>query len=219
MAVYDNIDNYIETLKKALEKANKIKEIGNIRLVQKPFEELFRNIEYMSLQVRYDARQLPIERAEKVSESIILEATQHFGYGGEVTKEGWIRLVLPPVLNRRYRKNGNIEQYRNTLYMILNALIKEQKIKGVFADQTVIFKHVVHDMKTSADADNVENKAVLDAVATFLLKDDAFSCIDYYSCASLDTETFLVVYIVPREQSADWFAKYRNSHENLLTTP
>lgn len=219
MVVYDNIDNYIETLKKALEKANKIKEIGIIRLIQKPFEELLKTVEYMSLQLRYDARLMPIENASLVSENITLEVTKQFGYGGEITKEGWIRLALPPVLTgRKYKKS--VEQYRETLYRILYSIKKESinkyKLQGRLNKQTVILKHIYGEINPSLDADNVESKAVIDAVATYFLMDDALSCIDYYACSTPQNDAFLVVYIVPRDQTNQWITAYRNINEELL---
>jgi len=190
--------------------------------IEKEIRKFQNDTEYLAINARYLARSMPSENAQSNSERVTADAALAFGYGGELTDlEKWLRFALPPILSKRqYKKRGNIECFRGMIFCILDRFWKEDvKANGTreyMSDCVVVFKHVANPKEKTRDYDNLETKVVLDAISTLFLVDDSMKYIDLYECSCPGDESFLAVYLVPRDRFADWFITYRNKPENLL---
>lgn len=143
------------------------------------------------------------------------EAAALDGYGCEMTKEGFVRAVLPPLLKRRegYAKAGKSE-WNHVLRSILSPRAFPSSETPTYKNAVIIFKHIRSSDAPAQDYDNLEKKCVLDMVNDYYLEDDRMQFIDVYECCSPGETNFLVIYIVPQKEFRAFMDAYKDRREN-----
>jgi hypothetical protein len=179
------------------------------------------DLEYLAVQMRYETRFLPHERAFEDSKLVTANVACDLGYGIETTSEGWLRIVLPPLLaKRKNKKRSTLEQFRGMVHIMLDSFKKQQfeqyGLHGYLSDRVVIFKHITDPSENAKDYDNQEIKVVLDEICTFYLVDDSMKYIDLFQCSQSGETSFLVVYLIPQDHFVSWIKTYRDMPEKLL---
>lgn len=144
------------------------------------------------------------------------------GYTAERTKEGWLRVTLPALIHRKKITPTSRMLYWNTAEKLLKPLYQAEFEKtGEFRyqkDCVVILKHVLSPTDRATDYDNRERKVAIDVVAMFFLYGDSMKNIDLYECSGEGEDSFLTLYVVPKNEFADWLKSHKNLSEKLQKT-
>ncbi len=184
----------------------------------KRWEKLQAEVVVLSLAVREHNVFLRYEsEGEEISDPTF-EAAALQGYGCEMTSEGFIRAVLPPLLKRR---EGYASAGKSEWNHLLRAILSPRSFPStetIFKNAVVIFKHIRTPEAPAQDYDNLEKKCVLDRVKDYYLEDDRMQFIEVYECCSSGETNFLVVYIVPQADFRLFMETYKNQCEYRLNS-
>ena len=169
--------------------------------------------EVLTLYLREKDKFLSYYAEEKGILDPIAGAISECGYGCEITNEGFIRAVLPPLLRRKSTNAGSWKKiFSSQLQAIVEPLYRafrtaDKDVK--FSDAVVVFKHIKTLSAREQDYDNIEKKFVLDMFKAYFLEDDCMQMIDVFECFQQEDSNFLVVYIIPKISFADFLSLYR----------
>ncbi len=120
------------------------------------------------------------------------------------TTEGWFCVRIPFLLPKK--EEGSASYIRGILYPALRNFFKE-KDPIRYTESVMIFRHVYDEGRPERryrDHDNIEVNMVSDAVAMYVLSDDAPPCCDHFYCSAASTQERTEVYVVPAEDFTQW---------------
>lgn len=170
------------------------------------------------------ARQLPVytgnPHAYKSVEQIMAKNT---GIRVGFTDEGWFGAVIPALLPKK-GKSGSVDYLRDNMYQAMGKFFRgKQPVR--YTDCVIVFRHIYkrdRPERQYRDHDNIEINTVVDAIAFYVLMDDApLRCFHYY-CSAPGDENATEVFVVPQSEIAAWILNAKSYdgsgvalHENL----
>ena len=175
---------------------------GSVKSFDEYLQKLQNETELLVLSTRemsFESGSLPpLEVNDSITDAFVQE-----GYGVEFTKQGYLRAVLPPLINRRSQMSGaGIKVLTHTLKTIFHSfyLAHEQDdlLKKIFQDSVVVYKFISERKSANRDYDNLERKSVLDALKADFLADDCMKIIDVFECYQTGDSNYLVLYVIPK---------------------
>lgn len=149
------------------------------------------------------ARELPCYTGHPTAKTQVLaQATQEHGI--VVSNTPWFCITLPVLLPRK--EHGSSEFLRRPLYHAL-ALYFRQHDRPTFTDCVLCFVHTYpYDRPERAyrDHDNIELNAVADAIALFVMYDDAPLLCSHFYCSQIGEKECTRVFVIPRKSFVAW---------------
>lgn len=149
------------------------------------------------------ARELPCYTGHPTAKTQVLaQATQEHGIA--VSNTPWFCITLPVLLPRK--EHGSSEFLRRPLYHAL-ALYFRQHDRPTFTDCVLCFVHTYpYDRPERAyrDHDNIELNAVSDAIALFVMYDDAPLLCSHFYCSQRGEKEYTRVFVIPRKSFVAW---------------
>lgn len=151
------------------------------------------------------ARNLPVNSNRPNAHADITEIVQcavpvDVGF----TAEGWFLIRMPSLLPKKeFSSRSYIRAY---LYPALQRFFADREPVR-YEDAVLIFRHVYDRSRPERemrDHDNIEVNTVADAIALFVLKDDAPTCCSHYYCSQAGAADYTQVYVVPRADFPQW---------------
>lgn len=129
------------------------------------------------------------------------------------TIEGWFCLRIPALLPKK--EDGSAAYIRSYLYPVMQHFFSY--VPPVrYTDCVLIFRHVYsrdRPERQYRDHDNIEVNMVTDIVALYVMPDDApMKCCHYY-CSAAGESDRTEVYVVPRDEFAQWLILEKNIPE------
>lgn len=121
------------------------------------------------------------------------------------TDEGWFSLRFPRMLPKK--EKGGIDYIRGILYPALQRFF-ENEYPVRFNNCVIIYRHVYDRSvpeRQYRDHDNVETNEVTDAVALFVMTDDAALICQHHYCSAVGSQERTEVYVVPEEDFIKWY--------------
>ena len=122
------------------------------------------------------------------------------------TEQGWFSLRLPRLPPKKQK--GSKNYLRGILYPALTQYFSCHDIEVI--DPCVIIYRHVYDASIPErryfDHDNIEVKFVTDAVAMYVMKNDAPQNCCHFHCSASGTEDRTEVYVVPTAEFMQWWA-------------
>ena len=149
------------------------------------------------------ARELPCYTGRPTAKAQVLaQAAQEHGI--VVSSAPWFCVTLPVLLPRK--EHGSCEFLRRPLYHTL-ALYFRQHDRPTFTDCVLCFVHTYpYDRPERAyrDHDNIELNAVADAIAMFVMHDDAPLLCSHFYCSQMGEKECTRVFVIPRGSFVTW---------------
>lgn len=121
------------------------------------------------------------------------------------TDEGWFSVRFPRMLPKK--EKGGIEYIRGLLYPALHRFFRNE-FPTRFRDCVIIYRHVYDGSvpeRKFRDHDNIETNEVTDAIALFVMTDDAPLVCQHHHCSVVGPEERTEVYVVPEEDFIKWY--------------
>lgn len=165
--------------------------------------EAARRAEWIALRLRHLVYTLPHTRKwdylPKASDTMGIKIEQ---------REGMYKITLPGLMPKRKSSRG-IEYLIDPLMAALEQHVKEHGVMR-FPHYTVCFV-MVYDRtlptRRVRDYDNLELKAVLDAVAAYLMESDSGLLCDAFHSTELGDEDCTRMFIMDSRQYPQWYAE------------
>ena len=139
------------------------------------------------------------------------------------TEERWFCMRMPMLLPKKESKASR-EYLNSWLYPALSDYFR--KLTTPVARRCVIiYRHVYEPARAKSmyrDHDNIEIKQVTDAIAMFLVVDDAPAYCCHYHCSARGNPARTEVYVVPKEDFKKWLAlepDFPSEGLELITPP
>ncbi len=149
------------------------------------------------------ARELPCYTGRPAAKAQVLaQAAQEHGI--IVSNAPWFCVTLPVLLPRK--EHGSAEFLRQPLYHALNTYFRQHE-RPAFTDCVLCFVHIYpHDRPERAyrDHDNIELNAVADAIAMFVMHDDAPLQCSHFYCSQRGEKEYTRVFVVPQKSFVAW---------------
>ncbi len=148
-------------------------------------------------------------RAADLTEHLIAETVPvEMGF----MANGWFCLEIPALLPKK--EQGSASYIRGIVYPAMRRFFAG-KSPVIYQDSVMVFRHIYDRTRPERawrDHDNIEVNMVADAIALYLLADDApRQCAHYYCSAAGDLDGTLV-YVLPRSEFADWIYAEKNGN-------
>lgn len=121
------------------------------------------------------------------------------------TEQGWFSLRLPRLPPKKAK--GSSDYLRGILYPALTQYFHCHSI-SVIDPCVIIYRHVYDASipeRRYFDHDNIEVKFVTDAVALYVMKNDAPQNCCHIHCSAAGTEDRTEVYVVPASEFPQWW--------------
>lgn len=171
---------------------------------------------YEAEKLALHARVVPAFTGNPLAKVIMDTQTQDvlkisFGF----TAQGWFCIKIPALLPKK--EKGNAHYVRLNLYLALSEYFKTHE-RFTLKETVIIFEHHYDKSRPERrlrDHDNIEINTVVDAVALYVLRDDAPLLCPHYYCSVMDECDATFVYLVPRGQFAEWLLYADNQPEML----
>ena len=148
----------------------------------------------------------PPNARREVERIMAEEVPVEIGY----TDEGWFCVRFPRMLPKK--EKGGIEYIRGQLYPALQRFFKnEYPVR--FENCVIIYRHVYakgFPDRKKRDHDNIETNEITDAIAVFIMTDDAPKTCQHHHCSVEATEERTEVYVVPEEDFIRWYEAAKN---------
>ena len=153
----------------------------------------------------------PIER-EKIS-TVLTDATlAKCGY----TEQGWFCTVIPTLLPKK--RKGSADYIRTIIYALLEMFFADKPIKK-FRECAIVFRHIYNrsnPKRAWRDHDNIEVKAVIDAIALYVMEDDSSHICDHHYFSAEGDMDKTEVYVIPRSEYIKWHKMQSEIPDNGL---
>ena len=120
------------------------------------------------------------------------------------TAEGWFSVRLPLLLPKK--ETGSAGYVRSLLYPALRDFFRG-KPPVRYRNCVLIYRHVYslsRPERQRRDHDNIECNMVSDAVALYVMEDDAPFLCSHYECSAAANRERTEVYVVPQEEFPSW---------------
>ena len=177
-------------------------EHGMLEEVNELAFENYRNAETMTLCYRMIPTYISGPSALKKVEGIMAEVVP-FEIG--FTDEGWFSVRFPRMLPKK--EKGGIEYIRGQIYPALGRFFQNE-YPARFDKCVIIYRHVYakgFPDRKKRDHDNIETNEITDAIATFVMTDDAPKCCQHFHCSIDGPEERTEVYVVPEDDFIKWY--------------
>jgi len=198
----------VESAEKLLHKTQRYIEAVKLRLdagdVPGAYNEAF-NFAGSAEKLALQARLLPAytgmpQAAKMIARNIACNVPVSVGF----TPQGWFGIYIPALLPKK--SSGSAGFIREALYIALSRFFRN-KDPVRYPDCTLVVRHVYHRERPERgfrDHDNIEINSVVDAIALYVLFDDApLRCSHYYCSAPGDSDR-TEVFVVPRPDFPAW---------------
>jgi len=158
------------------------------------------------------ARQLPAYTGNPhASKMIERHITENVPIKLGFTFEGWFGVVISSLLPKK--EKGSAEYIRGSLYLAMKNFWRgKEPVK--YTDCTLVFRHVYKRNRPERqyrDHDNIELNAVVDAIALYVLFDDAPLRCEHYYCSVAGDENRTEIFVVPQSEFDAWRRDAKNS--------
>ena len=164
--------------------------------------ENYRHAEALTLCYRMIPTYTGLPYAKKEVERIMAEEVP-FEIG--FTEEGWFSVRFPRMLPKK--EKGGVEYIRGQLYPALQRFFQnEYPVR--FDDCVIIYRHVYAEgfpERKKRDHDNIETNEITDAIALFVMTDDAPKCCQHHHCSAAGPAERTEVYVVPEKDFIKWY--------------
>ncbi len=133
-----------------------------------------------------------------------------------VTEEGWFRVMIPALLPKK--EKGSPDYIRDSLYAALLEYFRRNP-RHKIRDATLVFRHHYsfdRPERHMRDHDNIELNAVVDALAMYVLVDDAPLLCNHYYCSIQAPEDGTEVLVLPRADLVKWLVNCENEGKNQV---
>lgn len=123
------------------------------------------------------------------------------------TEERWFCMRMPMLLPKKESKASR-EYLNSWLYPALSDYFRKLLVP-MARRCVIIYRHVYAPDRAKSmyrDHDNIEIKQVTDAIAMFLVVDDAPAYCCHYHCSARGNPVRTEVYVIPKEDFAKWLA-------------
>lgn len=123
------------------------------------------------------------------------------------TEQGWFVLKLPELLPRKEKGKGSVSYIRGYLYSALNRFFRESAV-CCFDSCVIIYRHVYdreYPEKQYRDHDNIEVNFVTDALAMYVMADDAALRCQHHYCSAIGDQSKTEVYVIPEHDFLRWY--------------
>jgi len=150
-----------------------------------------------------------------VNRIIAEEVPVEMGY----TQEGWFMLKIPELLPLKEKKKGSFEYIRGYLYPAMEHHFENELAQRI-EKCVVIYRHIYakdYPEKEYRDYDNIEINFVTDAIALYVMVDDAPSRCELYHFTSVGDENRTEVYVVPKKDFADFYNRVETPGGDPIT--
>lgn len=138
---------------------------------------------------------------EKVTKALTDAVCTKCGY----TEEGWFCAVIPTLLPKK--KKRSTDYIKEIMYASLERFFMGKPMQK-FGTCTIVFRHVYNrnnPKRAWRDHDNIEIKAVIDAIALFVMEDDSPHVCQHFYCSAEGDCDKTEVYVVPQEEFLMWY--------------
>lgn len=123
------------------------------------------------------------------------------------TEQGWFVLRLPELLPLKEKGKGSVKYIRGYLYPALNRFFRRGAVFR-FDRCVIIYRHVYEGgrpEKQFRDHDNIEVNFVTDALAMYVMVDDAALRCQHHYCSAVGDRSRTEVYLVPEHDFIRWY--------------
>ena len=164
--------------------------------------ENYRHAEALALCYRAIPTYTGLPYAKKEVERIMSEEVPvEIGFTGE----GWFCVRFPRMLPKK--EKGGVEYIRGILYPALQKFFQNE-YPTYFDDCVIIYRHVYaagFPDRKKRDHDNIETNEVTDAIALFVMTDDAPKSCQHHHCSVEGPTERTEVYVVPEKDFVKWY--------------
>ena len=164
--------------------------------------ENYRHAEALALCYRAIPTYTGLPYAKKEVERIMSEEVPvEIGF----TDEGWFCVRFPRMLPKK--EKGGVEYIRGILYPALQKFFQNE-YPTYFDDCVIIYRHVYaagFPDRKKRDHDNIETNEVTDAIALFIMTDDAPKSCQHHHCSVEGPVERTEVYVVPERDFVKWY--------------
>ena len=164
--------------------------------------ENYRHAEALALCYRAIPVYTGLPYAKKEVHRIMSEEV-HFEIG--YTDEGWFCVRFPRMLPKK--EKGGVEYIRGQLYPALERFFQNE-FPERFKDCVIIYRHVYAEGfpdRKKRDHDNIETNEITDAIAVFVMTDDAPKYCQHHHCSVEGPQERTEVYVVPEKDFIKWY--------------
>ena len=187
--------------------------VGDVQGAYEASFELVDAVEKLTLV----ARQLPAytghpEAQKTIEQHIVENVPIRAGF----TPEGWFGVAIPALLPSK--KKGWTDYMRESLYASLKRFFRD-KDRVRYPNCVIIFRHIYQRDRPERlirDHDNIETKAVVDAVAFYVLFDDGPYACEHYYCSTTGDENKTEIYVVPQSDLEKWIHNVKNNENREM---
>lgn len=130
-------------------------------------------------------------------------------------KDGIVELLLPALLPKRMRRLS-CEYLTEPIYQALSRYVREHPAP-LYRQCAVCFAHVYERSAKYGvrDYDNMEQKQILDVIASFFLTDDGGLYCDAYNTTELGEESRTQIYIMEKKRFPEWLLNRKNEQKGI----
>lgn len=131
------------------------------------------------------------------------------------TQEGWFYLHIPELLPLKEKGKGSVKYIRSYLYPALDRFFRQGCTK-CFDRCVIIYRHIYdrrRPEKACRDHDNIEVNFVTDALALYVMKDDAPLRCQHHYCSAEGDRNYTQVYVVPEHDFLMWYQMFHTPSE------
>ena len=148
--------------------------------------------------------------ADKLVEEVLREEIPiDIGY----TKEGWFLMRMPLLLPKKETGKGDVKHLRAILGASFKQAFAAELDTVKFRECTIIYRHVYaagFPDRKKRDHDNIETNEITDAIALFVMTDDAPKCCQHHHCSAAGPVERTEVYVVPEKDFIKWYEASKN---------
>lgn len=135
------------------------------------------------------------------------------------TQEGWFMLKIPELLPLKEKKKGSFDYIRGYLYPAMERHFKNEAAQRM-DNCVVIYRHIYdknYPEKEYRDHDNIEVNFVTDAIAMYVMVDDAPNRCELYQLSAVGETTQTEVYVIPEKDFEIFRRRIKNPGEDPIT--
>lgn len=135
------------------------------------------------------------------------------------TDEGWFYADIPALLPKK--EHGGPQYIRESLYLALREFFRDRE-QPLFDDCVLVVCHQYRcdrPERRLRDHDNIELNAVVDALALYVLRDDAPLACQHHYCSIAGERDATLVYLMPAVSFLEWYRQWLQARISGLNIP
>ena len=135
------------------------------------------------------------------------------------TDEGWFCADIPALLPKK--EHGGAEYIRGSLYLALRDFFRDRE-QPRFTDCVLVVCHQYRRDRPERrlrDHDNIELNAVVDALALYVLRDDAPLACQHHYCSMTGERDATLVYVLSADDFPEWYRQWQQARISGMNTP